>query len=96
MVKHLIRAVSLVMILGVPAMASSPAQAQDAYHCLDTLTDDAVSYRLRRIEGSFERGRHDAIGWRVGWIAGYAGLASVQAALAVEAARDGRPWDRFA
>ncbi|MEM9729083.1 MAG: hypothetical protein AAF997_10885 [Myxococcota bacterium] len=86
----------LSMAVGAASLVGGTASAQDPYFCLDSLTDDAVSYRLRRIEQSFERGRQDAIGWRVGWIGGYAALASAQAALAVEAARDDRPWDRFA
>jgi hypothetical protein len=86
----------LLVILWGAALASSPAQAQDAYHCLETLSDEAVSYRLRRIEESFSEGRHDAIGWRVGWIGGYTALGSVQLALAIDAARDDRAWDRFA
>ncbi|MEM7138151.1 MAG: hypothetical protein AAF500_16335 [Myxococcota bacterium] len=83
-------------LLAIAAGWSERAQAQDPYFCLDSLSDDAVSYRLRRIEQSFDRGRHDAIGWRVGWIGGYVALASAQTALAIDAARDGRPWDRFA
>lgn len=85
-------------LLAVCALAGGPggAQAQDPYRCIDELSDDAVSYRIRSIEKSFARGRDRALGWRVGWIGGYTALASVQTALALEADHDNRPWDRFA
>jgi hypothetical protein len=72
------------------------ASAQEPYHCIDELSDDAVSYRIRSIEESFSRGRQKALGWRIGWIGGYAALAGVQTALALEAKHEDRPWDRFA
>ncbi|TFH31944.1 MAG: hypothetical protein E4H00_02475 [Myxococcales bacterium] len=79
-------------LLGLAGRAS----AQDPYACIDELSDEAVSYRIRTIEKSFADGRYKALGWRIGWIAGYAATAGVQGALAVEARQNDRPWDRFA
>jgi hypothetical protein len=75
---------------------SGRAGAQDPYHCIDELSDEAVSYRIRSIEESFARGRYKALGWRIGWIGGYASLTAIQAAQAVDARNNNRPWDRFA
>lgn len=72
------------------------AQAQDPYHCIDELSDEAVSYRIRSIEESFARGRYKARGWRIGWIGGYASLTAIQVAQALDAKNNDRPWDRFA
>ncbi|MEM7135180.1 MAG: hypothetical protein AAF500_01305 [Myxococcota bacterium] len=72
------------------------AGAQDPYHCIDSLSDDAVSQRLERIEASFSRGKHKALGWRVGWVSGFLAMAGVQTVLAFDANRDDEPWDRFA
>ncbi|MEM8605765.1 MAG: hypothetical protein AAGF92_01570 [Myxococcota bacterium] len=74
----------------------APAGAQDAYHCIDTLSDDEVSENLHVIEETFRRGKHKALGWRIGWIGGFLAGGGALAALAVEAKNDNRPWDRFA
>ncbi|MEM7434256.1 MAG: hypothetical protein AAF436_03820 [Myxococcota bacterium] len=75
---------------------SISAGAQDPYHCIDSLSDDAVSQRLERIDASFSRGKHKALGWRVGWVSGFLAMAGVQTVLAFDAHRDDEPWDRFA
>lgn len=77
-------------------LAGGDAAAQDPYHCIDELSDEAVSYRIRSIEESFARGRYKALGWRIGWIGGYASLTAIQVAQALDARNNDRPWDRFA
>ncbi|MEM7136069.1 MAG: hypothetical protein AAF500_05785 [Myxococcota bacterium] len=75
---------------------SASAGAQDAYHCIDTLSDEEVSENIHIIEETFRRGKHKALGWRIGWIGGFLAGGGALAALAVEANNDNRPWDRFA
>lgn len=71
------------------------ASAQDAYHCIDELSDDEVAYRVQYIEDSFKKGKKHATGWRYGWLSVFAALAGVEAWLAADAGKD-EPWDRFA
>lgn len=89
----------VVIVLSVAfALISSGglARAQDPYACIDELSDEAVSYRIRKIERAFESGREKSLGWRIGWIVGQAGLFAGQVALAVNSARNNRPADQFA
>ena len=87
---------ALLLVAAALLCHAGGASAQDPYACVDELSDEAVSYRIRTIEKSFADGRYKALGWRIGWIAGYAATAGVQGALAVEARQNDRPWDRFA
>jgi len=87
---------ALLLVAAALLCPAGRASAQDPYACIDELSDEEVSYRIRAIEKGFADGRYKALGWRIGWIAGYAATAGVQGALAVEARQDGRPWDRFA
>lgn len=77
-------------------IVAAHAEAQDPYHCIDDLSEDAVMQRLERIDASFSRGKEKALGWRVGWASGFLALAGVQTALAFDANRKDKPWDRFA
>lgn len=77
-------------------LVAGAAHAQDAYHCIDSMSDDTVSDRIQRIEASFARGQDKALGWRVGWIGGFMAMAGVQTALAFDANRKDKPWDVFA
>jgi len=86
----------LLLVAAALVCLAGRASAQDPYACIDELSDEEVSYRIRTIEKSFADGRYKALGWRIGWIAGYAATAGVQGALAVDARKNDRPWDRFA
>ncbi|MGB5810441.1 MAG: hypothetical protein WBG86_07925 [Polyangiales bacterium] len=90
------RALVLALATGAMLGQGAIAGAQDPYHCIDTLSDDAVTQRLERIDASFSRGKDKALGWRVGWASGFLAMAGVQTALAFDAHRDDKPWDRFA
>lgn len=84
------------LVAGLLLCVCNQAVAQDPYHCIEELSDDAVTYRIRSIEESFARGQHDALGWRVGWISGFMAMAGVQTAFAFDANRKDHPWDLFA
>ncbi len=71
------------------------ASAQDAFSCIEELSDDEVRYRIRYIEGKLQDGKKHATRWRYTWmslwLAGGAGMTYA----AVAASRDNRDWDRF-
>ena len=64
----------------------SPADAQDAFSCIEELSDEEVRYRIRYIEDKLQDGKKHATRWRYTWmslwLAGGAGLtyAAVNAA----------------
>ncbi len=70
-------------------------RAQDPAHCIDDLSDDAVQYRLKRIEDNFREGKQKAKLWRYLWMVGLLGLGGIEAWLAVDAHDQGKRWDRF-
>jgi hypothetical protein len=79
------------------ALTTQPkvASAQDAYHCIEELSDDEVAYRVQYIEDSFKKGKKHATAWRYAWLGVLAATAGVESWLAVDAGKD-EPWDRFA
>lgn len=87
--------VMLVLSLSVALVCPAPVVAQDAMHCIDELSDDAVQYRLKRIEENFRAGKSKAKLWRYLWMVGLVGLGGIEAWLAVDAHDQGKRWDRF-
>jgi hypothetical protein len=63
----------LVFVLGAHVTLAGPAariaHAQDATVCMDRLSDDEVSYRLRHLERRFEAGKRHARAWWYSWFA---------------------------
>ncbi len=72
-----------------------PANAQDAFSCIEELSDDEVRYRIRYIQEKMEDGKPQATRWRYVWmslwLAGGAGMTYA----AVNAARDSNNADKF-
>ena len=76
----------LVCTLAFTLWAPQATQAQDAFSCIEELSDDEVRYRIRYIEDKLQDGKKHAARWRYTWmslwLAGGAGLtyAAVNAA----------------
>lgn len=70
-------------------------QAQDAFSCIEELSDDEVSYRIRYIQEKMDDSKPHATRWRYIWmslwLAGGAGMTYA----AVNAARDANDPDKF-
>lgn len=79
----------------VLSTAARPASAQDAFSCIEELSDDEVRYRIRYIENELQDGKKHATLWRYTWmslwLAGGAGMTWA----AVNASQENRDWDRF-
>jgi len=69
--------------------------AQDAFSCIEELTDDEVKYRIRAIEGDLRDGKRHAAAWRYTWMSLLLGLGGGATFLAVDAAKDNEQWDKF-
>ncbi|UCH30151.1 MAG: hypothetical protein JSV06_03750, partial [Myxococcales bacterium] len=71
------------------------ADAQDAFSCIEELSDDEVRYRVRYIEKKLEDGKKHATRWRYTWmslwLAGGAGMTYA----AVEASRKSDDANKF-
>jgi len=65
-----------------------PANAQDAFSCIEELTDDQVSYRIHYIEDKLEEGKKHATRWRYTWMGLWLAIGGVTTWLAVDAAHD--------
>lgn len=90
------------VVLGVSlaltfAMSTSPrsALAQDAFSCIEELSDDEVKYRIREIEGDLRDGKTHAAAWRYTWMTIFLGLGGGATYLAIDAAQDNEQWDKF-
>ncbi len=72
-----------------------PASAQDAFSCIEELSDDEVRYRIRYIQEKMDEGKPQAARWRYVWmslwLAGGAGMTYA----AVNAAKDSNEADKF-
>ena len=73
----------------------TPAKAQDAFSCIEELSDDEVRYRIRYIEDKMQDGKTHAARWRYSWMGFWLAAGGVMTWAAVDAGRDGRSWDRF-
>ncbi|MGB5812774.1 MAG: hypothetical protein WBG86_19725 [Polyangiales bacterium] len=69
--------------------------AQDAYSCIEELSDDEVQYRIRKIEGDLRDGKKHAARWRYTWMGIFLALGGGATYLAVDAAKDDQQWDKF-
>jgi hypothetical protein len=79
------------------AVLSPPrvALAQDAFSCIEELSDDEVQYRIRKIEGDLRDGKQHATRWRYTWMSIFLALGGGATYLAVDAAQDNEQWDKF-
>lgn len=85
----------LACTLAFALWAPSKADAQDAFSCIEELSDDEVRYRVRYIEKKLEDGKKHATRWRYTWmslwLAGGAGMTYA----AVEAGRKSDDANKF-
>ncbi len=65
--------------LAVASFAASPARAQNAYRCIEELSEDQLDYRIGKIQRNFEDGQERAAAWRFGWMFGVAGSLTLPA-----------------
>jgi len=72
-----------------------PASAQDAFSCIEELSDDEVRYRIRYIEGKMQDGKKQATRWRYVWMSLWLGAGGGMTYAAINAARDHNNPDRF-
>lgn len=88
-------AAALVCTLALTLWAPPTAGAQDAFSCIEELSDDEVRYRIRYIEDKLQDGKKHATRWRYTWmslwLAGGAGMTYA----AVKNARDDDEADKF-
>ncbi len=93
-----IQRVALVLTCAIAFTLLAPpraANAQDAFSCIEELTDDEVQYRIRYIEGKMQDGKKQATRWRYVWMSLWAGAGAGMTYAAVQAARDGNDADKF-
>jgi hypothetical protein len=75
---------TLALTLWAPPQA---AQAQDAFSCIEELSDDEVSYRIRYIEDKLQDGKKHATRWRYTWMSLWLAAGGGMTYAAVNAAR---------
>ena len=71
------------------------ANAQDAFSCIEELSDDEVRYRTRYIQGKMEDGKPQATRWRYVWMSLWLAGGGGMTYAAVNAARDSNDADKF-
>jgi len=71
------------------------AHAQDAFSCIEELSDDQVRYRIQYIEDALQDGKKQATRTRYGWMGFWLAAGAVTTWAAVDAAHDGQQWDKF-
>ncbi len=72
-----------------------PASAQDAFSCIEELSDDEVRYRIRYIQDKMEDGKPQATRWRYVWMSLWLAGGGGMTYAAINAARDSNNADRF-
>jgi len=93
-----IQRVALVLTCAIAFALLAPpraANAQDAFSCIEELTDDEVQYRIRFIEGKLQDGKKHAARWRYSWMGVYLALGGVTTYLAIDANNDNNDADYF-
>jgi hypothetical protein len=89
-------ALALSFVLAFVAFSGPrPAFAQDAFSCIEQLSDDEVTYRIRWIEDELRSGKKHATAWRYAWMSIFLGLGGGATYLAIDAANDNEDWDKF-
>ena len=91
--------VSASIVLGA-LVVSQPAGAQDAFTCIDELSEAELDYRTEIISESFRKGRKKAVRWRAAWIGAMAVSAAGSFYTGAKGGRLAQPsgnpkWRRF-
>jgi len=71
------------------------ANAQDAFSCIEELSDDEVRYRIRYIEDKLQEGKAHSARWRYTWMGIWLAAGGISTWLAVDAAKDDNQPDKF-
>ena len=93
-----IRRVALVLTCALAFNLLAPprqASAQDAFSCIEELSDDEVRYRIRYIEGKLQDGKKQATRWRYVWMSLWLGAGGGMTYAAINAANDKNDPDKF-
>ena len=72
-----------------------PASAQDAFSCIEELSDDEVRYRIRYIEDTMKDGKKQATRWRYVWMSLWLAGGGGMTYAAINAANDANEADKF-
>ena len=86
-----IQRIALVLTCAIAFTLLAPpraANAQDAFSCIEELTDDEVRYRIRYIEGKMKDAKPQATRWRYVWMSLWLAGGGGMTYAAVNAARD--------
>ena len=93
-----IQRVALVLTCALAFSVLTPpraANAQDAFSCIEELSDDEVRYRIRYIEDKMQDGKPQATRWRYIWMSLWLAGGGGMTYAAVNAARDSNDADKF-
>jgi len=93
-----IQRIALVLTCAIAFTLLAPpraANAQDAFSCIEELTDDEVRYRIRYIEGKMKDAKPQATLWRYIWMSLWLAGGGGMTYAAVNAARDNNNADKF-
>jgi len=85
----------LVCTLAFTLWAPPKASAQDAFSCIEELSDDEVRYRIRYIEDKLQDGKKHATRWRYTWMSLWLAAGGGMTYAAVKNARDDDEADKF-
>lgn len=69
--------------------------AQDAFSCIEELSDEQVRYRIHYIEQKLEDGKKHATRWRYTWMSLWLAIGGATTYLAVKGANDDEQWNKF-
>jgi len=72
-----------------------PANAQDAFSCIEELSDDEVRYRISYIEGKMQDGKKQATRWRYVWMSLWFGAGGGMTYAAINSANDNDDASKF-
>lgn len=94
----LIHRITLVLTCALAFTILTPPRAvgaQDAYSCIEELSDDEVQYRIKYIEGKLQDGKKHATRWRYVWMSLFLAGGGGMTYAAVHAAQDSNQADKF-
>ena len=93
-----IQRIALVLTCAIAFTLLAPpraANAQDAFSCIEELTDDEVRYRIRYIQDKMKDAKPQATRWRYVWMSLWLAGGGGMTYAAVNAARDNNNADKF-
>jgi hypothetical protein len=85
----------LACALALALWAPTKATAQDAFSCIEELSDDEVRYRIRYIEDKLQDGKKHATRWRYTWMSLWLAAGGGMTYAAVKAGQDNYDPNKF-